>query len=132
MIRRYFLHSFLLACLVIPSQVSMAASVPDLGRRVGVANVDVTGVVTDSTNGQPLESAEVTIGNAGGAVVANTTVFPCSACFGSVTYCSSSLVHIRRMSNHFFFDRSIKPKELKNRIPERLHNALALGSENLE
>ena len=30
------------------------------------------------------------------------------------------------MRNHFFFDRSIKPKELKNRIPERLHNALAL------
>ena len=45
------------------------------GRRPScpVANVDVTGVVTDSTNGQPLESAEVTIANAGGAVVANTT-----------------------------------------------------------
>ncbi len=39
---------------------------------------------------------------------------------------SSSLVSIRRMRNHFFHDRSIKPKELRHRIPERLHNALAL------
>jgi len=30
------------------------------------------------------------------------------------------------MRNHFYFDRTIKPKELRNRIPERLHNALAL------
>ncbi len=73
MIRRYFLHTFFFACFAIPTRASMAASVPDLGRHVAIANVDVTGVVTDSTNGQPLESAEVTIGNAGGAVVANTT-----------------------------------------------------------
>ena len=73
MIRRYFLHTFFLAGLVIPSQASMAANAPSGGEKVAAANVDVTGVVTDSTTGQPLESAEVTIGNAGGAVVANTT-----------------------------------------------------------
>ncbi len=73
MIRRYFLHTFFLAGLVIPSQASMAVNAPSGGEKVAAANVDVTGVVTDSTTGQPLESAEVTIGNAGGAVVANTT-----------------------------------------------------------
>ena len=48
--------------------------------RIGVAsvhrtaaNVDLTGVVTDSTNGQPLQSAEITVTRQAGGVVSNTT-----------------------------------------------------------
>jgi hypothetical protein len=37
------------------------------------ANVDLTGVVTDSTNGQPLQSAEVTVTLAAGGIVNNST-----------------------------------------------------------
>ncbi len=37
------------------------------------ANADVTGTVTDSASGQPLQSAEISLMNGGGGVVSNTT-----------------------------------------------------------
>lgn len=37
------------------------------------ANVDLTGIVTDSTNGRPLQSAEITVMRQGGGVASNTT-----------------------------------------------------------
>jgi hypothetical protein len=39
----------------------------------GAANVDLTGSVTDSTNGQPLQSAEISVTHQAGGVVSNTT-----------------------------------------------------------
>src|SRR5579885_1938900 len=36
------------------------------------ANGDITGTVTDSTNGQPLQSAEVSLANTSGGIVSNT------------------------------------------------------------
>jgi hypothetical protein len=56
--------------LFLPLRIAGAAA-PRV--RPPAASIDVTGVVTDSTNGQPLESAEITISNQNGAVVANTT-----------------------------------------------------------
>ncbi|HEY5060587.1 MAG TPA: carboxypeptidase regulatory-like domain-containing protein, partial [Gemmatimonadaceae bacterium] len=50
---------------------AIGASVPN-ERSIRPANVDLTGVVTDSTNGQPLQSAEISVANAGGGVVSNT------------------------------------------------------------
>jgi hypothetical protein len=45
-------------------------------------NADVTGVVTDSTNGRPLASAEVSVANQAGAVIANAT----ASTFGAFTF----------------------------------------------
>ncbi len=73
MIRPPFLHAFAFCALLVPSQLAFAARDPIHRGVPAVASVDVTGVVSDSTNGQPIESAEVTVANQGGAVVANTT-----------------------------------------------------------
>jgi len=84
MIQRALLCRLLaLAVFLIPSHVALAAGP---GRRLGVgpghsANTDLTGVVSDSSNGQPLESAEITIANPGGAVIASTS----TNTFGSFT-----------------------------------------------
>ena len=73
MIRPPSLHAFAFCALLVPSQVAFAARDPIHRGVRAVASIDVTGVVTDSTNGQPIESAEVSVANQGGAIVANTT-----------------------------------------------------------
>src|SRR3954470_6718233 len=50
------------------------APMPDTGRPVAVhANTDIVGTVTDSTTGQPLQSAEVSLTSTAGAIASNTT-----------------------------------------------------------
>ncbi len=74
MIRPPFLRAFAFVALLIPGQIARAASRdPADNKAHAVANVDITGVVSDSTTGQPLEAAEVSIANPGGAIIANTT-----------------------------------------------------------
>lgn len=59
-----------LLLLAFPVHAAGAAAPNDPSTRP--ANVDVTGVVTDSTNGQPLQSAEISVARATGGVVSNT------------------------------------------------------------
>ena len=65
-------HVIMLALLVAPASraTAIASSASPPGR---AANVDVTGVVTDSTNGQPLQSAAIGVASATGGIVSNTT-----------------------------------------------------------
>ena len=71
---------FALGLLVIPSDAALAAR--PSGHAAGAFNADVTGVVTDSTNRQPLASAEVSVANQAGAVIANAT----AGTFGAFTF----------------------------------------------
>ncbi|HTE44579.1 MAG TPA: carboxypeptidase-like regulatory domain-containing protein, partial [Gemmatimonadaceae bacterium] len=67
-----------LALATLPVQ-AVAAAHPESHSRA--SNVDLTGVVTDSTNGQPLQSAEISVTRQGGGIVGNTT----SDAFGRFT-----------------------------------------------
>jgi hypothetical protein len=60
---------FALVLLFVPVRNALAGW--NAGARI--ANGDISGVVTDSSNGQPLESAEITIANQGGAVIASAS-----------------------------------------------------------
>ena len=62
---------FALGFVVIPSDAALAVS--RSGHGEGAYNADVSGVVTDSTNGRPLASAEVSVANQSGSVIANAT-----------------------------------------------------------
>ena len=63
-------RAFVLGLVVASTQAVRA----DTGKpRAPRANVDVSGTVTDSTSGQPLQSAEVSVVNQGGSIIANTT-----------------------------------------------------------
>ena len=59
--------SSLLALLAIPRGQAAAE------RTRAAANADLTGIVTDTTNGQPLQSAEISVAGATGGIVSNTT-----------------------------------------------------------
>jgi hypothetical protein len=62
---------FALALSIAPIVGAHAASRFSTDRHA--ANVDLTGAVNDSTNGQPLQSAEVSVTRQAGGVVSNTT-----------------------------------------------------------
>jgi hypothetical protein len=64
-------HVIVLALLVAPANYASAAA--SGVARHSPANADVTGVVTDSTNGQPLQSAAIAVASATGGIVSNTT-----------------------------------------------------------
>lgn len=72
---RVHISRILSAALVFAALHSAAA---DSGRPriTAAANIDVTGTVTDSSNGQPLQSAEVSIRTVSGTIVSNTTTDP--------------------------------------------------------
>jgi hypothetical protein len=60
------------AALILPYGAA-SATVAASGIVVRSANVDITGTVTDSTNGAPLSAAEISVSAQAGGVVANTT-----------------------------------------------------------
>ncbi len=61
----------LLALLSMVAPLTIARGEPRLRHRA--ANVDVTGTVTDSATGGPLQSAEISVTTPAGGIVANTT-----------------------------------------------------------
>ena len=71
---------FAMGLLVIPCDAAFA--VRHSGYAAAVFNADVSGVITDSTNGQPLASADVSVANQSGAVIANAT----ASTFGAFTF----------------------------------------------
>ncbi|HEX3867788.1 MAG TPA: carboxypeptidase regulatory-like domain-containing protein, partial [Gemmatimonadaceae bacterium] len=74
--RLFLCRALAVAALFSPLDVAIGATPrPSIARDAdrSRANADVTGTVTDSTNGQPLQSAEVSLATATGDVVSNTT-----------------------------------------------------------
>ncbi|HEX4683036.1 MAG TPA: TonB-dependent receptor [Gemmatimonadaceae bacterium] len=55
-----------------PAHAAAAKSSTGTADRPRHANADITGTVTDSTNGQPLQAAEVSVRNAGSNIISNT------------------------------------------------------------
>jgi hypothetical protein len=64
----------LLAAILFPAHAALAHARATTGAgRSASANTDIAGTVTDSTNGQPLESAEVSVRNQSGSTVSRAT-----------------------------------------------------------
>ena len=64
-------HALLAVALLLPLNAALARSNSPAGASHVVATVDLTGTVTDSTNGQPLQSAEISVARPTGGVVSN-------------------------------------------------------------
>jgi hypothetical protein len=80
-LRNFSLRALVVATLLIPAAAASAeaSTVRAAPLRAATsrdrrgANADINGTVTDSTNGQPLQSAEISLASAAGTVVSNTT-----------------------------------------------------------
>jgi len=71
--RSFLRRQFRLAALIVPLTIARTSAAAAVSGGLSLANVDLTGSVTDSSNGQPLQSAQVAVKNQTGAIIRATT-----------------------------------------------------------